>query len=134
MLIDENAFIEQVLRLSIVRELSTDAMDAYRRPFQDPASREPVYHFPNELPIAGSPVDTCAMATAYHEWLLQTKLPKLFFWAHPGALISPERAAWYSKHLKACRSVDLGPGVHYVQEDHGARIGSEIATWLPATT
>jgi haloalkane dehalogenase len=33
--------------------------------------------------------------------------------------------------LKACRSVPLGPGRHFVQEDHADIIGQEIADWLP---
>lgn len=130
LLIDENAFIEQLMPASIVRSLTADEMDAYRRPFLDPDDREPVYRFPNELPIAGEPADVWAMAGAYHEWLLETELPKLFFWAEPGALISAERAAWYASNLKACRAVGLGTGVHYLQEDHADAIGQAIAAWL----
>ena len=130
LLVVENAFIETLLPASIVRTLSPEEMEAYRRPFFDPADREPVYRFPNELPIAGAPSDVWAMTQAYHEWLLQTDTPKLLFWAEPGALISPERAVWYAQHLKACRTVPLGPGLHYVQEDHADTIGREIASWL----
>lgn len=131
LLIDENAFIEQLMPASTIRTLSADEMDRYRRPFLDPANREPVYRFPNELPIAGEPVDVWAMARAYHDWLLETELPKLLFWAEPGALISAERAAWYAGHLKACRAVGLGAGVHHLQEDHAEMIGQTIAEWLP---
>lgn len=130
LLIEENRFIEQILPMGVVRDLPPDVMDAYRRPFLAPADREPIYQFPNALPIAGSPADTYAMAVAYHDWLLETDTPKLLFWAEPGALISPERAAWYRERLKSCRSVALGPGVHYVQEDHPDAIGREIAAWL----
>ncbi len=131
LLVDQNAFIEQLLPASIVRTLAAEEMDAYRRPFLDPADREPVYRFPNELPIAGAPADVWAMAKAYDAWLLETETPKLLFWAEPGALISPSKAAWYTQRLKACRSVPLGAGVHYVQEDHPDVIGREIAAWLP---
>jgi haloalkane dehalogenase len=130
LLIDENRFIEQILPMGVVRELPPEVMDAYRRPFLDPADREPLYQFPNALPIAGSPPDTYAMAVAYHDWLLETDTPKLFFSAEPGSLIPPERATWYRERLKACRSVALGRGAHYVQEDHADAIGREIAAWL----
>ncbi len=132
LLIEQNAFIEQVLPASMIRKLTPDEMTAYRRPFLDPANREPVYRFPNELPIAGAPADVWAMARAYHEWLLETEIPKLLFWAEPGALVSPVRAAWYSQHLKTCRAVPLGAGMHYLQEDHPDAIGREIAGWLPS--
>jgi len=131
LLIEQNAFVEQLLPASVVRKLTPEEMDAYRRPFLDPADREPVYRFPNELPIAGAPADVWAMAQAYHGWLLETEIPKLLFWAQPGALVSPERAAWYAQHLKACRAVPLGAGVHYVQDDHPDTIGRGIASWLP---
>jgi len=131
LLVEQNLFVEQVLPNSVVRALTKDEMAAYRAPFLDPAAREPLYRFPNELPIAGSPVDVWAMAQAYHSWLLDTDVPKLFFWAEPGALISPARAAWLSDRLKACTSVPLGAGLHYVQEDHADLIGQQIAQWLP---
>ena len=97
----------------------------------DPVSREPVYRFPNELPIAGAPVDVWAMAEAYYAWLLETETPKLLFYADPGAFISPARAARLQEQFKNCSSVSLGPGRHFVQEDHADLIGSQIAEWLP---
>lgn len=130
LLIDENLFIERVLPAGVVRPLTEEEMDAYRKPFLDPSSREPLYRFPNDLPIAGSPADIWAMAQAYQAWLFETDIPKLFFWADPGAIISVERAAFLSRTLKQCQSVPLGPGRHYVQEDHADLIGREIARWL----
>jgi len=134
LLIDENCFIEQVLPGGVVGGLTREVMDAYRRPFLDPVHREPLWRFPNSLPIAGAPADTYAMVVAYHEWLLETDLPKLFFSVEPGALIQPERAAWYRNHLKSCRPVALGAGGHFVQEDHGEAIGQEITQWLQVLT
>jgi haloalkane dehalogenase len=131
LVIDENAFVEQGLVGGIVRQLSPEEMDEYRRPFLDPKHREPVYRFPNELPIAGTPADVYAMAVAYHDWLLETEVPKLFFHAAPGIFIPPDKAAFYREHLKNCRSVDLGAGAHYLQEDHPDAIGRELAAWLP---
>jgi haloalkane dehalogenase len=130
LLIDENTFIEGNLPHGVVRKLPESVMNHYREPFLDPSSREPIYRFPNELPIAGRPDDVWAMATAYHDWLLDTDLPKLFFHVEPGSLIPPDRARWYSARLKSCRSVALGAGRHYLQEDHGEAIGDHIASWL----
>jgi haloalkane dehalogenase len=131
LIIDDNAFIETGLPGGIIRALSAEEMAEYRRPFPTPKDREPIYRFPNELPIAGTPSDVYAMAVAYHEWLLATETPKIFFHAAPGVFISPTLAAFYRAHLKACRVVNLGQGLHYLQEDHPGRIGQEIAAWLP---
>jgi haloalkane dehalogenase len=65
----------------------------------------------------------------YHGWLLQTPLPKLFFWATPGALISSDKAVWYQHHLPHVRAVYIGAGVHYLQEDNPHTIGQELAAW-----
>ena len=81
LIIDDNAFIEKGLPDGIVRELSPEEMAEYRRPFLDPKHREPIHRFPNELPIAGTPSDVYAMAMAYHDWLLETETPKIFFHA-----------------------------------------------------
>ena len=132
LLIDENQFIEKLLPASVVRELLPEEKAAYRQPFLDPASREPVYRFPNELPIAGAPIDVWAMVEAYHAWLMDSEIQKLLFWADPGAFISPKRAAWLQTRLKNCTSVPLGAGRHYLQEDHPDAIGTEIAKWLPS--
>ena len=67
-------------------------MDHYREPFKVPTSREPVYRWPNEIPVEGSLAHVAEIAEKYHEWLLSTELPALLFWANPGGLI-PEKAA-----------------------------------------
>ena len=130
LLIEDNLFLEQVLPGGVERALTDEEMAAYRQPFLDPATREPLYQFPNALPIAGAPADTWAMTQAYQSWLFETELSKLLFWADPGSLISPARAAFLASHLKSCSTVPLGAGRHYVQEDHADLIGSEITRWL----
>lgn len=130
LLVDENRFIEQILPGGVVRELSDEEMQAYRAPFIDPASREPIYRFPNELPIAGAPVNTWAMVQAYYAWLLETEVPKLLFYADPGAFIPPSLATKLQKQWKNASSIPLGPGRHFVQEDHADTIGRQTAEWL----
>ncbi len=130
LIVEQNAFIERVLPGSVVRVVPEATMAHYRAPFAQPAAREPMWRFPNEIPIGGEPPDVYAMACAYHDWLLQTELPKLMFKASPGALISEERALWYESHLKNCTTVDLGLGVHYVQEDNPDAIGKGIRDFV----
>lgn len=84
------------------------------------------------MPIEGTPPDVVKIVEKYHEWLLDSKIPKLFFWASPGGLISETAPEWYTSRLKNVCSVGIGPGVHYIQEDNPHLIGHEIAEWLPA--
>lgn len=130
LIIAQNAFIERVLPGGVVRGLPAETLARYRLPFAEPTAREPMWRFPNEIPIAGEPVDIHAMATAYHDWLLGTEIPKLMFRARPGGLISERRADWYERRLKNCATVDLGPGVHYVQEDNPKGIGMAVRDFV----
>ncbi|KAM0263199.1 hypothetical protein ACHAQJ_001354 [Trichoderma viride] len=50
LLINQNVFIEKVLPLNILRQLSEEEMTQYRRPFLELESREPLWRFPNEIP------------------------------------------------------------------------------------
>lgn len=130
LIIDQNLFVEQVLPRAVVRPLSSEEMDHYRRPFLLTESREPVYRFPNELPIEGQPADVWSIAQAYMSWLLESELPKLMFWVTPGTFVSKARANALTKKLRNTRSIYLGEGVHYIQEDYPHKIGQDICNWF----
>ncbi|WP_457581268.1 hypothetical protein [Ensifer canadensis] len=57
LILDENVFIERVLPNAVIRTLSEEEMEAYRRPFPDRASRPPMRKLPRELPIEGAPTE-----------------------------------------------------------------------------
>jgi haloalkane dehalogenase len=126
---NRNLFVEAVLPGSIVRTLSEEEMDRYREPFPDPESRKPVWRWPNEIPIEGEPPDVVEAAEAYWQWLTETDLPKLLFYAQPGALIQANTVQMLRGRLKNLTAVDIGPGVHFVQEDNPHQIGEELAAW-----
>jgi haloalkane dehalogenase len=130
LILDENAFIERVLPGSTLRRLTDEEMSVYRSPFVTPESRRPILRFPNELPIAGHPADVYEMITAALARLSASDYPKLLFAGDPGALVSPPFAESFAKGLRNCRVVHLGPGIHYLQEDHPETIGREIRGWL----
>jgi len=126
----QNVFVERVLPGSIIRTLSDEEMERYREPFPDEASRKPVWRWPNEIPIAGEPADVAALVTAYNAWLQETQLPKLLFHASPGALVPGPMLDWARARLPKLETVDLGSGLHFLQEDHPHAIGRELARWL----
>lgn len=47
----------------------------------------------------------------------------------PGALITAEMVAWCQQNLKNLKVVDIGPEIHFVQEDNPHLIGKELAEW-----
>lgn len=130
LILEDNIFIERILPGSVLRRMPPEEMAAYRRPFPTPASRRPILSLPRELPIAGEPVDVFAISTADHAALRASTYPKLLFSGDPGALISPEQARDFAAGLLNCCLVELGPGAHYLQEDHPIAIGDAVHDWL----
>jgi haloalkane dehalogenase len=129
LIIDQNVFIEQVLPGSVARGLTEVEMERYREPFKDPASREPVYRWPNELPIDGEPADVTEIVGAYNAWLQETDVPKLLLHAEPGAIIRAPVVEWCKANLPELEVVHVGPGIHFLQEDNPDGIGKAVADW-----
>jgi haloalkane dehalogenase len=130
MIFDDNVFLEQLLPGSVVRRLTDDELAHYRAPFARPETRRPMLAWPRELPIAGEPADVVAIVATYRDALTRSPIPKLLFAVEPGALMPPPVVAWCRAHLPALEVIELGAGVHYVQEDHPDAIGRGLASWL----
>ena len=124
-----NMFVEKMLPGTIVRSLTKEEMDHYRAPYPTIASRKPLWRWPQEVPIAGRPADVVKVVTACNEWLQETELPKLLLTVHPGAIMTTSRVEWCNQNMKNLKTVALGRGIHFLQEDHPHKIGAEIADW-----
>ena len=59
-----------------------------------------------------------AAVEAYNAKLQQSRLPKLLFSCTPGALIPAPVTEWCLQNLPHLKVVDLGSGIHFVQEDN----------------
>lgn len=125
----QNMFVEQVLPSGIMRTLSEEEMDQYRAPYQEIADRKPIWRWPNEIPIAGSPPENVALVGAYNQWLQQTDLPKLLLYATPGTILVAPLVEWCKQNLRNLHIVHVGEGLHFIQEDYPDKIGSEISDW-----
>jgi haloalkane dehalogenase len=130
LLMEQNAFIEQVLPSSILRPLRSEEMAAYRAPFPDPDDRLPLLMWPNELPIAGEPARNVVVFDAINAWLGTSETPKLLIYFDPGVLIPPEAAAWMQANYANLDIRYGGAGLHFVQEDQPIAIGRLTADWL----
>jgi haloalkane dehalogenase len=130
LILEENVFVERVLPGSVLRSLTDSEREAYRQPFPTPASRKPVWRFPNELPIDGKPEDVWRLVEEAYAALMASDYPKLLFSAEPGVLTPPAIAEDHARRLRNCTHIKLGPGAHYLQEDHPERIGRELARWI----
>ena len=128
MILKKNLFIESVLPGSIIRDLSEDEMNEYRKPFYSEADRQPTLDWPRHIPLDNEPKEMAEVVQDYADWMAQNEIPKLFINAEPGAiLIGPQREfcrAWKNQTEVTVK------GKHFIQEDSPHEIGSAIKEWL----
>jgi len=128
MVLEQNSFIEFNLPNTILRRLTEEEMNNYRRPFAEPGeARRPTLTWPRQLPFDGEPADVTEIVTTYGEWLAQSSIPKLFIHSDPGTMQPTQ--------LEFCRTWRAQSEVtvrarHYPQEDAPDETGTAIATWL----
>lgn len=131
MVLQNNFFVEKLLpEMGVARTLTEQEMAHYRRPYPTPQSRLPTLQWPREIPIAGQPKATHDVVIANGKWLTQNNLPKLYFYASPGALNPAPVAEWVIGNVANLEARFLGHGVHFLQEDHPDLIGTSIVDWL----
>ena len=87
MILDENFFVETILRRSVIRSLSDEEMAVYRAPYLEREARLPTLTWPRQIPIEGEPADVTAIVQAYGMWLSQSMIPKLLIVGDSGAII-----------------------------------------------
>ena len=104
-------------------------MDVYREPFQTEESRELTYVWVSEIPVDGKPENVYNIVTSYNQWLQETEIPKLLLYVSPGAIVTPEVLEWSKSNMQNLEVVDLGEGLHFLQEDHPHEIGRNISDW-----
>ena len=127
-IIEKNVFVERVLPGSVLRKLTEEEMEIYRRPYVGGGeSRRPTLTWPREIPIEGEPTDVVKIVSEYAEWLSSSPIPKLFINADPGAiLVGAQRE--FCRSWPNQKEISV-PGQHFIQEDSPDEIGLAIADW-----
>jgi haloalkane dehalogenase len=128
-ILEKNVFVDRILPGSVIRDLTDEEMDEYRRPYLEPGeSRRPTLTWPREIPIDGAPEDVDAIVSGYSAWLAGSDLPKLFVNADPGSILTgPQRE--FCRTWPNQQEVTVA-GIHFIQEDSPDEIGAAIRTWL----
>ena len=130
LVLNKNVFVERVLPKSILRSLSEEEMAAYRAPFAEPGEgRRPTLTWPRQIPIEGTPAESCATVAAYSAWLATSEVPKLFINAEPGMIITG-RVRERCRAFRNQQEVTV-PGLHFIQEDSPAEIARALCAWVP---
>ena len=129
LILKNNLFIEVVLPRSILRRLTDDEMEIYRRPYTEKGeSRRPMLTWPREIPFDGKPIDVHDIVSSYAAWLQNTNIPKLFINADPGAILTGRQREFC--RTWANQQEIIVKGNHFIQEDSPAEIGLAINTFL----
>lgn len=129
MVLGKNLFIERVLPGSILRSLTEEEMNVYRRPYLNPGEdRRPTLTWPRQIPIEDEPADVVEIATSYAAWLETSAVPKLFINAEPGAILTGTQREFCRTWPNQAEVTVAGS--HFVQEDSPVDIGTAVASFV----
>ncbi len=128
LVLEQNFFVEKILPAMVIREVSQDIHDEYRRPYRNPGEdRRPTLTWPREIPIEGEPADVLEIIERNNAWLERHPVPKLFINSDPGAVLVGE----HRRMIRSWPNVEevTVAGLHYCHEDSPDDMGRAIAGW-----
>jgi len=127
---EQNIFLQKVLPTWISRQISEEELELYRAPFKTIESRKPIHAWVRSVPLNGEPESTALIVKNYYEKLKTSSIPKLLFYATPGAFMPESVVKTVKEDLNNLKSIHLGEGVHFLQDDHPEAIGLGIKEWI----
>ena len=129
LILKRNMFIEAVLPSSIIRKLTKDEMDEYRKPFLNESDRQVTLNWPRQIPIEGEPSHMFRLVSSYADWISNDgDIPKLFINADPGSILIGNQRE-FCRGWKNQTEVTVN-GLHFIQEDSPHEIGEAISSWM----
>ena len=148
-IVEDNIFIEANIERSsetllgneqplTQRQLSPEEIAAYNEPFQNPEDREVLAQFVREIPVLegeenGFGDTNLEIFADFAEYLATSDVEKLLLNFDPGFAVSEPTVELVESNFNtgdSLKSVDLGSGFHFVQEDQPVSIGREISEWF----
>ncbi len=130
LVLNRNFFVERILPSSILRKLTDEEMDVYRKPFTEEGEvRRPTLTWPREIPFDGEPADVHGFVSDYYAWLQSADSPpKLYINADPGIINTGQ----IRKDIQALPNQDeiTVKGLHFIQEDSPDEIGEATSKFV----
>ena len=130
--VQQNYLINKLLPRGVIRPLSEMEMEEYRRPFQTIESRKPLWQYIQDLPLGKGPSDVVSLIQEYSDWLQETSLPKLMFYAIPGFITTVDTVLWAKNHLSNLTLVELEDVLHFAQESAPEVFSEKLLKWYRA--
>lgn len=125
-----SGFVDYIIPQTVMRELSSDAMNAYRKPFAADGTGKPIMQYLKELPNGSDTSKVEQLIANYSKKLTQSKLPKLMLYSVPGFITTIATAIWAKDHIPNLEIIDIGEELHLAQESYPKLIGETISVWL----
>ncbi|MCT4622432.1 MAG: haloalkane dehalogenase [Schleiferiaceae bacterium] len=125
-----NIFIKKMLPDMIVRKLSEVEIQFYGSPYKTAKSRKPLLAWPQDVPFADGNSTAATLAVKnWAPWLAKVDVPKLCFYVSPGVAIKDKDIKKIRETFVNTEMVDLGHGLHFIQEDYPHEIGKGLLDW-----
>lgn len=125
-----NIFITKMIDDLMTRKLTKEEMDYYAAPYPTIKSRKPLLQWPLAVPFnRGKPKAVAEAVSSWNKWLMASEIPKLAFYVSPGVAIKEKDVKIIKEGMKNLKMIDLGEGLHFIQEDYPHEIGAEISAW-----
>ncbi len=128
LILKRNMFVESVLPSAVIRKLTDEEMKNYRTPFTKYEDRQSTLNWPRQIPISGEPKHMVELVTEYSQWIMKSKIPKLFINAEPGSILTGSQREFCRKWTN--QTEVTVQGIHFIQEDSPVEIGKTISKWL----
>eukprot|EP00933_Yihiella_yeosuensis_P046746 TRINITY_DN42356_c0_g1_i1.p1 TRINITY_DN42356_c0_g1~~TRINITY_DN42356_c0_g1_i1.p1 ORF type:complete len:322 (-),score=25.94 TRINITY_DN42356_c0_g1_i1:170-1135(-) len=134
LVVRKNIMIEKAIPGGVIRTLTAEEHDEYRRPFLEGGeARRPLLCFARTVPIQGDrhSVNVVRMMEKAREYLKTSPIPKLLLAGDPGSSLTEEE-----KHLlrtwENFTEVSV-KGKHLITEDSPQEVGDAITKWFKET-
>ncbi|XLS27665.1 haloalkane dehalogenase [Flavobacteriaceae bacterium M23B6Z8] len=133
MIVKNNFFVNRFLPMMTGRKLTKEEMEHYREPYLKEEDRKPLFVWPSQIAISGTPKFSTDIIQAYSDYLPNSDVPKLMFHVKPGMIIKQKEAKHIIATWKNLTAINLGKGKHYIQETYPHEIGEGIYHWYNKT-
>jgi haloalkane dehalogenase len=129
MVLEDNVFIEKILPAAVLRQLTDEEMDHYRRPFRNAGEdRRPTLARPRSLPLDGEPTEVVEAMNDYGPWVAGGGTPKLFINGEPGQIVHGRLRQAIRRW--ANQSEVTARGRKLLHEDSPNEIGASVADFV----
>lgn len=130
LVMDGASFVDKIIPQNVMRQLTDEEMNNYRRPFMQEGTGKPLIQYLHELPRGDGKGKVDKLIADYSKKLTHSKLPKLMLYSVPGFITTIATVMWAKDNLPNLEIVDIGEELHLAQETNPQLIGETISVWL----